>query len=923
MYPRMSLFRLGYVLLVLCSGVRLACAQFVVPGPEFRLNGPVTAVETDAAGNVYLGGSFDDFNGDRTKGLGLVRLTNTGARHPLWDIGAIQEVSDLLVHGKFLYVSGSFGNVRTLSAGTFSRAFLLRIHLTGINEGKVDTTWIPTPNAAVTAMATDGTHLFIAGNFNSVNGTNRSRLAKLLISSADPDEVDANWNPAPNNRVAALEYAAPSLYVCGEFSIIGGVVNNYLARLSTSGSGAADAGWKPNLNRPVIALESGGGHIYISGDFTFAEGVMRRYLARYSTAAGAAVIDSVWKPVMDAEVRCMLHTGASVYLAGPFTSVSSAPRRFLAKVSTSGVGATDGNFFPDPNGEIRDLKLHGADLLVGGGFHTSTGVPSSGYALMDGTTGASLGSMAGIASSAGKIRAMEPVIGGMMIGGRFDWAGGVPRTNLARLHSDGTLDESYAPSVVGFNRTVNDLKVDGAMLYLCGDFLSVQGAPTRNLARVNAMTGVIDSGWFCKPLAPLLCLETDDDFVYFGASGMRFVEKAPNTLVEVHNLARVSKEAPATLDESWNPFVVDQNNNPSNASVQDMRLHGSNLIIGGHFAFIVNPTNIFEAYQRICLACLPTTGWGQPNTGWGTTFLDRNSEIGSVNNVLLYDDSLYVSGNFVSVNGNPWYYVAKLDPDTGVWDSGFDASAIDFSDPLGSEKISALFAADGQLYLVGGFQAVFTGSQGDGFDSSPYIARVNPLTGMLDPSWYPYPNAPLSRLACSGPNLWVSGQCTEMGDAVTGGPVILSPYSAPYLSWLNAHFTPAEMNDPDLSAPFWDHDGDGESNLMEATFNTDPFDPRKTYHMPDIGTSGLPLLRSEKIGEEVFLTIEFTRWKTTAHACITASPQFGDDLSHWTRSGVVISTTSLDSFRERVKIRDSIPNLPKSFGRVRLTTHPP
>ena len=920
---RMPYFRLGFLLLIICGGLGIACAQFAVPGPDLRCHGPVAAVESDSAGNLYLGGDFDDFNDDRSSGAGLLRLTAGGLKHTKWDIRSIAGVSDLLVHGDFLYVAGSFGDVRTLSSGTLTRPYLLRVHLTGPNEGKVDTSWMPNPNAPVSALETDGTHLYIAGYFTVVNGMNRSRLAKVLISSGTPDGVDGNWNPAPNNRVNALRYVAPSLYAGGEFTIIGGVVNNYLARLSVAGTGTADAAWKPNLNGRVTLLGSGGSHLYFAGDFTMVEAAPHRGLGRYSTAAGAAAIDNLWKPSPNGEVKCLAYASGSVYLGGFFTSVSNSSRRFLAKISATGVGAADGSFLPEPNGGISDMKLLGSDVLVGGAFHTTTGVASAGYALMHGTTGAAQAGLAGNVSSAGEIRAMEPVPGGMIIGGKFDSVGGSARTNIARILADGSLDPSFNPSLVGADRTVNDIKLDGPHLYFCGDFMTVGGAPTRNLARINAVSGAVDAAWFCKPLAPLLCLETDHDFVYFGASGMRFVETSPNTQVEVHNLARVSKESPATLDEFWNPFVVDQNNNPASASVMDMRMHGTNLLIGGHFAFIVNPSNISEAYQRICLACLPTTGWGQPNAGWGTTFLDENSEIGSVNTVLLHADALYVTGNFVSVNGNPWYYVAKLDPDTGVWDSTFDVSPVDSLDPLGPDKVSTIVGAGDQLYLAGNFDQVFTGSQGDGFDPSPYVARVNATSGQLDPTWYPYPDDGTTRLALLGAHLWMSGYFTQIGGNPAAGPVIVIPYSAPYLNWLSQHFSPSEILDPDLVAPFWDHDGDGESNLMEATFNTDPFDSRKSYQVPDIGTAGLPFLRSEKISGNQYLTIEFIRWKSSSHACIDATPQFCDDLSDWHREGTVISSTSLDAERERVKVRDSVPNLQRAFGRIRLRIHSP
>ena len=61
------------LVLVMLAAILPARSQFAVPGPDLRLNGFVFAVESDSAGNVYLGGSFNEFNGDSSSGLGLLR----------------------------------------------------------------------------------------------------------------------------------------------------------------------------------------------------------------------------------------------------------------------------------------------------------------------------------------------------------------------------------------------------------------------------------------------------------------------------------------------------------------------------------------------------------------------------------------------------------------------------------------------------------------------------------------------------------------------------------------------------------------------------------------------------------------------------------------------------------------------------------
>lgn len=915
------------VLLLACT----ARGQFVIPGPELRMNGFVFALESDSSGNAYLGGSFNEFNGDSSSGMGLLRLTPSGAKHAKWDIGFIDGVSDLLVQGDFLYVAGSFNTVRTLSAGTISRAYLMRMFLTGPNEGKVDTAWAPLPNGPVGAIETDGLNLFIAGVFSNINGTPRTRMAKLLLANGT---LDLNWNPAPNNSVADIELADGRLYVSGGLTAIGGVTNNYLARLATTGTGAADAAWLPDIDRPVGDLESAGGFIYFGGDFTRIGGVNHRSVARMSTAAGAAALDGTWKPDPNGEVSAMAISGTSLYMSGVFTTVGGANRRFMAKVSASGTGGLDGSFLPQPNGAIQDLKIVGGNLLAGGRFNTTTGVASAGFALMDATSGAALAGLAGTISTEGEIYSMQEVSGGMIIGGIFDTVNGVPRTSIARILSNGTLDSSFNIPLVGFNRLVSDMKIDGANLYFCGDFLTAGGAPTQHIARANATTGAVDAAWFTKPLTPILCLETDANFVYIGSSGLRFIEVSQSNGLQVFNLARLSKGGTAIPDATWTPSVGDHQGNPANASVGDLQFNGSKLLIGGKFAFIANPNNPGESYLRISVASLATTSWGPPDTGWTTEFYDEFGDLGYVTQLLLHNSSLYVAGNFFSIdtpstNEVVWIGVAKLNPTSGAWDVGFDVSpAIDVGGELYAGSVSSIAALGSQLYVGGDFDYVWDSrpeAQGGGYYWSPDIARVNQNTGVPDLAWYPFPNDSVSIIAFAGSNLWMFGSFDLVGDTPVEGPVIIPPFSSTYQTWLNTYFTAAQIADPEKTAPFWDHDNDGDSNLVEAAFNTNPFDGKKVYHTAGTGTSGLPLIRRELVEGQRVLTVEYTRWKASANSGVSVVPEFGDNLATWPRSGTMIgSPVDLGGNRERVKFQDSgTENPPKAFGRVKVETQTP
>ncbi|AVP99244.1 hypothetical protein C7S18_19665 [Ahniella affigens] len=77
--------------------------------------------------------------------------------------------------------------------------------------------------------------------------------------------------------------------------------------------------------------------------------------------------------------------------------------------------------------------------------------------------------------------------GSFLIGGRFTEIDGVPRSNLARLHADGTLDTEWSMPVNGDVRAL-DVRPDGSV-YIGGDFSRVNGVPRFFLALLSPGPG--------------------------------------------------------------------------------------------------------------------------------------------------------------------------------------------------------------------------------------------------------------------------------------------------------------------------------------------------------------------------------------------------------------------------------------------------
>ena len=86
--------------------------------------------------------------------------------------------------------------------------------------------------------------------------------------------------------------------------------------------------------------------------------------------------------------------------------------------------------------------------------------------------------------------------GKIVIGGAFAFVNGQPRTNIARLNLDGTLDMSFYPAAAGetWNYVSSLLLESNGKIVLAGQFGALNGEPRNGLGRLNA-DGTLDTGF--------------------------------------------------------------------------------------------------------------------------------------------------------------------------------------------------------------------------------------------------------------------------------------------------------------------------------------------------------------------------------------------------------------------------------------------
>ena len=170
------------------------------------------------------------------------------------------------------------------------------------------------------------------------------------------------------------------------------------------------------------------------------------------------------------------------------------------------------------------------------------------------------------------------------MGGSFTTLGGQPRTNLARLNPNGTLDTGFNP---GANGGVSSLAVQADGKILVGGNFIVLGGQTRHfIGRLNA-DGTLDDTFNPNAIADVyaFALQTDGKIL----AGGRFTTIGWQTR---NHIARLN--ADGTLDSGFNPGA--------NADVFSLALQvDGKILIGGGF------TNL-AGQARTYLGRLTATG---------------------------------------------------------------------------------------------------------------------------------------------------------------------------------------------------------------------------------------------------------------------------------------------------------------------------
>lgn len=289
----------------------------------------------------------------------------------------------------------------------------------------------------------------------------------------------------------------------GSFSIVNGTNQNNIARLTSTGS--FDASFNPadGPNSGVRALvRQTDGKLVIGGYFTMVAGVERNGIARLNTNG---TVDTNFHPALEPShsvvTTIALQSDGRILLAGSFSNVNGTARSGLARLNGDGTLDSSFNAMTAASSGIEAMALDSSGrILVGGYFEAIDGIARNGVARLNTNGSLDNSFVPGIAPAPAVEALALQTDGKVLVGGYGVTFGGLLR-RIARLNDDGSVDPGFNPGS-GFTGTayassssVRALAVqtDGKIL-VGGDFAYADGIQADRLARLHT-NGSVDVGF--------------------------------------------------------------------------------------------------------------------------------------------------------------------------------------------------------------------------------------------------------------------------------------------------------------------------------------------------------------------------------------------------------------------------------------------
>ncbi|MCX8157379.1 MAG: immunoglobulin domain-containing protein [Verrucomicrobiae bacterium] len=580
----------------------------------------------------------------------------------------------------------------------------------------------PLPGATGPTLVITNVSPWEMGVYNVVvtNRAGRAQAsASLTVSAvlAPPSSVPRDDFWVPDGPVHALAESSGTLFLGGNFRMVG--PNTGLGVALDAASAAPDT-VLPRVEGTAIyaVVPDGRGGWYIGGDFVRVGGQPRTNLAHI---LADRTVNPAWIVAANGPVRALLLDDQILYVGGEFSQVGGLARSNLAAIRTQDGALRP--FAPNPDGPVRALAKVESKLYVGGDYLNIGGLPRARLAKVDPSDGQVRTDLV-----IGVDRAIHALLVDgqrLFVAGEFDT---LTNNNVSFSRAKVALIDTEAREVLGWqaplpagpNVRVYALAQVGDTLYAGGDFVFTSGGVTyRHLAAFNRLDGAVRA-WNPGAGGVVRSLAAGPDAIYAGGLFLTMGGQSRLRLAAVH---------PATgALLNWQA--------PANGAVRALALQENTLFAGGQFTLAGGVLRSNVAALR--LATGQTTGW---NPGAN----------GPVRALWVSGTNVFLGGEFTEAGGQARSRIAAISALSGTataWNPG------------ASGTVRALAMAGKRLYVGGDFATLAGGAR-------TYAGAVDADTGgLLD--WNPAPDGPVHalRVTANGAQVYLGGEFNSLNGTV-------------------------------------------------------------------------------------------------------------------------------------------------------------
>ncbi|MDF1760920.1 MAG: hypothetical protein P1U40_10325 [Coxiellaceae bacterium] len=488
---------------------------------------------------------------------------STGTINPAFSLTTNHNIFSMLATKNAVYIGGYFSQVNSESVRFFAKA--------NGDTGAVDTHFFKAPSAVYGIAASSDDKLYLIGHHfagdvakvDELTGHQDNSFDTQLTSIPSVIAADDGWlyvstRTAPYvarystvngekdggftvkavHTPTSFDFDHQHIYMTATFASVGGDRRfDKVARFDKT-TLQRDSEFNPYIDNRAVTASLSDGHYFVGGYFQSAgKNLAQSNLVKIDLTTGQP--DSTFKPQLDGSVTSIALTDDSVFVGGTFNKVSGLSVNRLAKLAKSS-GEVDPSFKPKPNSNVYVLAVHGDYLYAGGYFSVIAG-----RYLSKGLARFKLDDMSYDTVFHPHFNRM---VWSMAFAGDALYVGGTFTNNLEKYNVvTGEKDLNFNPVVEG---TVKDILIDGDSVFAGGYFtggvkkfnrhtgaddvnfnpievttifslakhnglLYIGG--NKELVRLDAQTGVVDTSFSPQPDGVVYGLLTDGDFL--GAFG--------------------------------------------------------------------------------------------------------------------------------------------------------------------------------------------------------------------------------------------------------------------------------------------------------------------------------------------------------------------------------------------------------------------